>query len=400
MNGKAKLPLKVVPALEHDYYKPEFGGGGDPKVFVNVTPEYRQMLSAEVISVRDHLSSAFKQFPEVPAVARAKVRTEALAKTHRPTNLFAPTTCPIIGAEGIGHLLVSATAAGLEKLARRIETTTSKQGVANLSAIQSIQIYTPPVELPSDQAAPLKVKLFRHHFTESDEAIERWFRKILHGFDKAKAKEVRYGPGLKVYSVEHIDPRLVRSLSNFVGTQSISGFPVYRPVRTAATAVRNLVPTDFPPPNPKIEYPVIGVIDSGTPENDPFLKPWLIARDAYIPKPLQDNTHGTFVSGLIINSKQLNHGDSRFPSCGAKIVDIVALGKDGTSEEILLEVLEQTLRKYSTVKVWNLSLGTNVPIVDRRFSDFGVALDRMQDEHGVQFVLAAGNYRGKQVRVT
>src|SRR5215469_12238497 len=57
-----RLPLKVVPTLERDFYHPE-PGGGPKKVFTKVTPEFRQKLSSEVIGVRDHFSEAFKRYP-------------------------------------------------------------------------------------------------------------------------------------------------------------------------------------------------------------------------------------------------------------------------------------------------------------------------------------------------
>jgi hypothetical protein len=101
MAENKKLPLKVVPRLEKDFYRPE-ASGGPKKVFTKVTPEFRQKLSSEVIGIRDHFSPAFKQFPKVPAVARVRVREDAIAKSHRPTDVFTASTCPIIGAEGLG----------------------------------------------------------------------------------------------------------------------------------------------------------------------------------------------------------------------------------------------------------------------------------------------------------
>lgn len=161
------LPLKVVPPLQRDFYKPQTGGGAK-KVFAPVNPEFRGMLAAQIIDVRDHFVTAFKEFPDVPAVARAKVRPDAVAKSHRPTTLLSPKTCPIIGAEGLGELLLSVTPKGLENLARRIETDNSQDAIANLSTLQSFEAYHPFIEQPKDSIA--KVKLFRHH----DQGVACW----------------------------------------------------------------------------------------------------------------------------------------------------------------------------------------------------------------------------------
>lgn len=397
MSETSKLPIKVVPTLERDFYRPVVSGG-PPKIFGEVNKELRQKLSSEVIAVRDQFASAFKTYPGAPAVARAKVKAEAMAKSHRPTNIFDPRTCPIIGAEGLGQILLSATKEGLEQLARRIESTQTKLGIANLSTVDSIEAVLPIVHLPADLKRPVKLKLFRHHLRESDEAIEQYFRSILNEFTDESVQEVRYGRGLKVYRIESKNPKLYKSLEGFVGTQSMGEFPVYFPVRTTATTIRSVAPEDFPPPDPNVDYPVVGVVDSGTPENDPYLSQWRVGRVCAVPPQFQDNSHGSFVSGLIIHPRRLNHSDSRFPSCSAKVLDVVALGKGGTSEEILIATLEDVLKKHPEVKVWNLSLGTSTPVRDRSFSDFGVALDRLQDDFGVTFVLAAGNYREKPLR--
>ena len=385
-----KLPLKVVPTLERDFYRPE-AGGGPKKVFTKVTPEFRQKLSSQVIGIRDHFSGAFKEFPKVPAVARVRVREDAIAKSHRPTDVFTASTCPIIGAEGLGDLLVSVTQSGLENLAKKIETNTTKQAVANLSTLQSFEAYTPTVDRPEDNIA--KVKLFRHNQPFLDAAVDETFYQLMRRFGIKEPHELRYGRGLKIYRVEVQRSEVIETLQLYVGTQSIGPFPLYSPVRSTAVTIRSMVPDDFPKPEQGIEYPVVGIIDSGTVVDDPYLSPWRKARDVHVVDEEQDNTHGSFVSGLVVHARKLNHSDDRFPLCSARIVDIVALGKKGTTEDKLISTLEQALESHKDVKIWNLSLGTERCVADRTFSDLSVALDRLQDEYGVTFVIAAGNYR-------
>jgi len=395
VSDNLKLPLKVIPPLQRDFYKP-IVSGGPKKVFGEVTDEFREELASQVIEVRDHFVTAFKEFPDVPAVARARLRPDAIAKTHRPAAVLSEKTCPIIGAEGLGELLLSVTPLGLENLARRIETDTSNLGIANLSTFQSFKAYNPPVEEPRDRIA--KVKLFRHHHALYDAAVDENFHRVVRRFGIREPREVRYGRGLKIYRLEVQRHEVFEALRNYVGTQSVGPFPVYQPVRSTAVTVRSAEPEDFPPPDPGVEYPVIGVVDSGTAPTDPYLSAWRHAREVYVPESEQDNSHGSFVSGLIVHACRLNHGDSRFPSCSAKILDVVALAKNGSSEDKLLSTLEDVVEKYPEVKIWNLSLGTHRLVENKAFSDLGVAFDRIQDERGITFVLAAGNYGEKPYR--
>lgn len=395
MSESVRLPIKVVPQLDRDFYKPDVGGG-PKKVFGEVTAEFRGELAAQVIGIRNEFDHAFREFPAVPAVARAKVRPDAIAKSHRPTTVLSQTTCPIIGAEGLGDLLVSVTPQGLENLARRIERDHTKVGIANLSTLRSFEAYKPQVDVPKNTVA--KVKLFRHNNPQHDAAVDESFYRVVRRFGIREPRELRYGRGLKIYRLELRKPEIVEALARYIGTQSVGPFPVYHPVRSTAVTIRSAVPEDFPRPKPGTEYPLIGVVDSGTAVGDPYIKPWRSGREVYVPENEQDNSHGSFISGLIVHSRRLNHNDARFPSCSARILDVVALGKGGTSEDKLLSVLEDALDKHPDVKVWNLSLGTDHAINDKTFSDLGVAFDRLQDEYGVTFVLAAGNYREKPYR--
>lgn len=383
-----KLPIKVVPTLEQDFYKPD-AGGGPKKVFGEVTRERRQGLSAQVSDIKSYYTAAFRVHPDIPAVARVRVRPDAIAKSHRPSSLLSTDTCPVIGVEGMGELLVSVTPSGLDRLANRIERDETKTGLANISTLLEINPYPPSVEPVEDDIA--KVKLFSHHDPGVDAAVDRTFRGILARFGLVNPIELRYGKGLKIFSVTRPGPDLIEVLRSFVGVQSVGPFPIYQPVRSAAIPVRTIVAADFPLPRAEVKYPVVGIIDSGTSPSDPFIDPWRVAREVYVPPADQDNSHGSFVAGLVVNGRSLNHDDASFPSCSAKFVDIVALGSN-TREDELLTRIEDALGKHQDVKVWNLSLGTDATVDDRAFSDFAVALDRLQDQFGVTFILAAGNY--------
>lgn len=389
-DDEQRLPLKVVPPLENDYISPNSGGGSD-KIFVEPTEEFRNELIRQVQEVKEYFANSFQETPEIPAVARVRLRHDAIAKSHRPTRLFVEETCPIIGSEGLGGLLVSVTPDGLENLTCKIESDRTKKGRANLSTLREIKPFQATIRIPTEQELPLKVKLFRHRHGKSDLLIEGIFKSLLQRLGDADYQEVTYGPGLKIFRIGSRRPEVVQALSRFIGTQSVSGFPVFRPVRTCSLPVGKAVPSEFPLPDPNMSYPVVGLIDSGICPDDKLLAPWIVGREEYVPPEYRDYAHGTFVGGLLVHSRRLNHGDPRFPGCSSKIVDVVALPSDGITEDELVALLRDVIPKYPDVKYWNLSLGGNCPVSDDIFSDFAVALDEIQREYGVVFVLAGGN---------
>lgn len=394
------LPIKVVVPLDGDFFRPD-SRGGEKKVFGEVTEAVRRTLADQAQQVLEHFQDSFREFPNVPAVAKVSLKPQAVAKSHRPVRLLADDTLPVIGTQGLGELLVSVQPGRIEAFQERVRHDTTKHGVANISTIQRIEPYEADIEIrpsttqnraPAAEQRPLKVKLFSHRSRIADNAVTRAFRQLLLEFGVDELHEVRYGPGLRVFRVNADSTADIEPIRRFVGTQSVTQFPMFYPVRTTASTVRLVAPDDFPPPDPLLSYPVVGVIDSGVAPDDEFLAPWIIGRESYVPVSNQNNTHGSFVAGLIAHGRRLNHSDVRFPSCSARILDVVALGASGSSEDELLTILEDVLPKHKNIKVWNLSIGTDQPISDTEFSDFAVALDRLQDEFGVTFVLAAGNY--------
>lgn len=409
MDGDVRLPIKIVLRREEDIRKPEHGGGS-AKVFDEVTPEVRDALDYQVGEVLHFFADVFRDAPGLPAVARIVLKPKALAKSHRPADLFNKVTCPIIGAGDLGTLYVRAQPRGLRSLSQQLQQLTTKVGVANISTIQEIKPFTATDAMGpnSDQLArrirkrrrSLKLRLFRHHDARLDDTVYQAFIKKVRDLNLPQPESVYYASGLQIFRVRGADDQrdAIDSLAKFVGTQSLSTFPAYRIHRTAARALGPLDASDFPPPVPGTTYPLVGIVDTGIDPTNTYLAPWVVAREENVPAGLRDHEHGTFVAGLVVHARRLNQ-HPKFPDVSSRIIDVQVMPADGTmTEDELLTVLEDVLSKYPEAKVWNLSLSREEPCVDHGFSDFAAALDRLQDQHGVTFVVAAGNYNQPPLR--
>lgn len=401
-SNQKRLPIKVVAPSKDDYQRPD-SSGGPKKTFADVTPSIRESFAQQVDWVDQYFQTSFKRNPRLPAVARVTLKEKALAKSHRPTNLLDSNTCPIIGVQGFGQLLVSVRPEGLQSLRRKFLTDDTKGVTANISTIERIEPYRleDALQVSADGAlddlldrakASLKFKLFRHGDSRADHELLMEFLRTLHDLKLPEPTALNYGGDLYIFRLEGIHRAALQELGRFVGTQSLSEFPTYYPLRTASTPIRQMRPDEFPQPEADRNYPTIGLIDSGTDPNNPFLQSWVVARHDFIPPSLQVNDHGSFVAGLLINARGLNHGDPRFPEGSAKIVDVVALSpNERTTEDQLVAILDEVVPQHPEVRVWNLSLGSSRTAADFQFSDLAVKLDTMQTDHGVQFVFAAGN---------
>lgn len=405
-----RLPIKVVIPATSDYQKPLGGGGGPKKVFGDVTSKLRLDLADQVAEVVSHFERAFQATPNLAAVARVTLKKDALAKSHRPSALFNSNTCPIIGGNAFGELLVSVQPKGLARLRQKIQEDDTKVGVAAISTVERIEPYRGDdadkiteagrEAIQRNGSLDMKLQLFRHRDSTIDGNILRAFRSKLEQIDLAP-EQLQYGEGQRVFRVKNVPQMAVAQLAAFVGTQALSDFPMYRAVRTETIPLRVARVTDFPAPVAGETYPVVGIIDSGVNPDDPLLGPWTVAREDFVPPKYRDHNHGSFVAGLVVNGKILNHDDPRFPNVNAKFVDVVAIPGNGQSirEDDLVSIIEEVVPKHPSVKVWNLSLGTDsAPCRNDAFSDLAATLDRIQDQYGVRFVIASGNYRALPFR--
>lgn len=144
-------------------------------------------------------------------------------------------------------------------------------------------------------------------------------------------------------------------------------------------------------PSPSIE-PTIGVIDTLFDENVYFHE-WveyhdMVAKD--IPRNSDDYRHGTAVSSIIVDGTRLNpwleDGCGRF-----KVRHFgVALGREFSSFSIIKQIKSIVLNN-ADIRVWNISLGSNQEINDNFISAEASALDRIQFENNIIFVIAGTN---------
>lgn len=398
------LPIKVL-MPDATFDAREQPGGGARKIFGEPTPATRQELADQVTGVEQRYRDEFRRRPDIPAVARVRLKDEALAKSHRPDRLFSDETCPIIGVGGLRELYVKVTPVGLGSLRERIRTDTTREGRANISTIVEVK----PIETNERIGAPdgainvveeavdadgvLKVELFDYRDRYVNDVVLGDFREHLHLLGSELRRTMQYTPELTVHVVSATGEQ-VRAIASHPAIRRASPMPKYYAIRHQALPVGEVLP-NLATPGDGESFPLVGLVDAGVADNCAPLAPWIFGREIYVPHEEQDLDHGTFVGGLIAFGPDLNVGIS---SAGGpcRLIDVIAIPRDapGVSpldESQLLAILQEVIPKYPSARVWNLSLGSNVPCRDDAFSDLARALDALHRQHNVQFVLAAGN---------
>lgn len=401
MDENLRLPIKIVESSKEDFSRPDSGGAAR-KIFNSVTQEIRQSNVQQLVSIERYFDNWFKENPYLPAVAKVILIKDALAKSHRPSSLFAPKTCPIIGCRDFGELFISVKREGLYNLRQRILTDQSHLAKANISTIERIEPFTAKdavgyIEPDTLQKThKLRLRLFIHNSPSVNEALFEKFKELIENLNLPTPQEIFYAKNIKILKLTNVRHSHIDKLTRFAGTQSLDTFPHFDLLKTASIPVAAADPRNFKKPDVKFNYPMIGVVDAGINPDDPILSPWIIKRHIYVPQSDADYNHGSFIAGLAIYGRQLN--DNRFPYCPVKLVDVMAVLKGGrVPEDELLTILEEVIPKHPEVKFWNLSLNIN-SVNDSAFSPFAIALDTLQDKYKVTFVISAGNYTNPPLR--
>lgn len=152
----------------------------------------------------------------------------------------------------------------------------------------------------------------------------------------------------------------------------------------------------IPPPGSE---PWVGVFD--TPFDDRvYFSDWVKATVEVDPELIApgDYSHGTGVSSIIVDGPSLNPGID--DGCGRFRVRHVGIAVGGKfSSFTVVREIEKAVIRFPEVKVWNLSLGSFLECPENFVSAEASALDRIQVEHDVVFVIAGtndGNYSGEK----
>ncbi|ORU92382.1 MAG: hypothetical protein A6F72_04745 [Cycloclasticus sp. symbiont of Poecilosclerida sp. N] len=383
-------PIKHVKFSDVDYFEPTVHPGGNSKLHKQVTDEFKTELLDSIKSL-----AQAKGFKDKVTVAVVELESKATAKSSRPTEIFNDKTCPFFGDAGYAKHLIQITPGGLSKLTQRISEASSKKAIKAISAIKSISHYEVSVSEDTD-ANSLSVRLFRFNSAEKNRKLDSDFEQFLNKFD---CEWIRHSSdNVRLYRVSGSTKNMLDLLPKLAGIQSIMSSKCIqlKPMSQAQTGVN---PTIMLPPIEGKDYPVVAVVDSGISQSCPPLQSWVVARTTCIAPAYKNDAHGTFVSGLITNSFNLNGADPRFPLCQSKIYSVEVLGDDGGDLFGIIEAMYEVAETNPNIKVWNLSLGGNEPVSKSEISTMALMLDEFQDKFNCLCVVAAGNYEGVVRRV-
>ena len=395
--AKKNLPIKLFQKRQKIDDRRVEGGGGD-----NI-PKWElsgQLLAERAESFIEPINELIDVFQKrnnsrsfIPATLKIDIDDNAIAKSHRKDiqKIFNG----IVTKNNIIGFLDSNSA--IVKVNSIEEGIQIKKNVANylknprgISAIESMEVFKPfIVDIDENQAVKISLIDFLNY--EINNAVKTAFIKYCKEFN-IEVKEVNYSPGLILFKIKNASQGVLDNISDFEALESITFMPKYQ-VETDTIESENSV--DIKIPKEGVEYPIVGVLDSGVSKN-PYLAPWLLEdKFSSYPDELIDPMHGSCVSSIILYGDQLQ-GKNWTGNTGCKIFDATVFPdqkQESIDEDELVENIREAIKENNYIKIWNLSLGTGAESDINDFSDFGKALDDIQLANDVIICKSTGNCR-------
>ena len=149
--------------------------------------------------------------------------------------------------------------------------------------------------------------------------------------------------------------------------------------------------SEFYIPDPTNE-PIVGVIDTHF-NKDVYFSDWVeyinsMSKD--IPIDEVDYDHGTMVTSIIVDGPTLN--PRLEDNCGRFRVRHFGVAKKGrNNSSTIMREIKKIVSENKDIKVWNLSLGSELEISKNFISPEAAILDQIQVENDVVFIVAGTN---------
>lgn len=395
INAKPANPVLRIPFSRADLGAIEPSGGGG-KLLAEVTPEYRRNLVRELHQTRDYIQAQLANHPGSMATLVLKLRENGIAKSHRPNKLIREAGLQIAGHDKIDEMLVAVHANSLLSFESVILNRQIQEIVRNLSAVEHIEAWDDTRKVPEGldvllTAESLLVRLFNYSGEDASRANYSSIMNLIDGssLDPQLITQSRGSPVIRLTGIQDGDRHIIRMLASHPGVRSITIEPIYRSIPVNAAGAQGGQITDFPPPPPGL--PTVAVFDTGVSPAAASIRSWVTSNETYVLYPDTRYEHGTMVASLVAGGKFFNGMHPWIPSTPCIVHDVCALEEGGSLVSDLETRLEDALVNRPDIKVWNLSLGGSA-CHRHLFSEFAMTLDRLSDQYGVLFVVAAGNY--------
>lgn len=412
-----KLPILAHGERYIDRVEKHQGAG--PKTYPR---EYREAKS-RVISDLDVLSEDLREnpkmfMPEKVICIRMEPKFEAKSYSPDPVVYAVRDKMEIIG----GRKYTYDIKGNEEKKAKLYYVRTRAEGIDELKTILSTGVKDSQARWQHSIQSIRTIDLMNAKekiMGFDDDWREGFVEFVLHPLGKDNTREtVAHFLLLSGLKEENVSVREYEGGLTFIGARTsrdnIDAVADFNPLRSVHPIydydddVLRIISADGPKP-PVNKTPgkiVVGVFDSGVDTTLPYFSGYVDNTDL-VANARKNYSHGSFVTGALLYGNMRGKDSASVlnsPDAFVKMFRVIPEdrtsysnnpeGKLGLYETI--DHIEQTVRMHPEIKLYNLSIGPHMPIIDDEINRFTYALDKLtfdvgKDGENPLFTIACGN---------
>lgn len=307
--AKKHLPIQFFEKRkDYDDRSTEGGGNSAPPSWVLTGDALTAKSSALTSSVGDVITvfrERQSQEKKLPLVVCTTLEEKAIAKSHRSeiTGLYIDENgSNVLGFAGNRCLLTMVSSEStLETIDRALSDTETRAKL--ISSIVDIEPFYPAVDKFDASIRYYKVRLINYNNYDLNCATKIVFEQQCAAAGIAIEQKTKFTPDMTVYRVCIDSMEQLNLLEDFEGIYTVEKM---LPISVTLDTLTSPTTIVAKAPIEGIEYPVVGILDTGIADN-PYLSAWKTA-DSFTSYPDQykDPSHGSFVSGIIEYGDELN----------------------------------------------------------------------------------------------
>lgn len=388
------LPIKIFEKRK-DYDDRSTEGGGDNREpgFVlhgEALSSHVAVLTDELHEVRSALREELVKQRTLPVIMATSLNEKAIAKSHRGRVvgiLESDGSDNVIGVYGDRQILsVLSSEAVLDNLNDAIQ---NEEMATLTSSLAGMEIFRPIMDTYEEGHKDYRARLFDYNDFDRNNLVRIMFEEYCERTGIHIQKKIRFTADMYIYRLLVDSEEKYQQLEDFEGLYSVEKTSLLT-VTLDALADEVLIPTTYPEEGE--EYQTVGVLDTGIAPIG-HLSSWLLEEEhTNYPEEYTDRSHGTAVAGVIEYSDALNDTDI-CSTGGVRLFSALVYPNQKIYPEDLIDNVRDAVERHPDIKIWNMSLGEDEQCDLDSFSEFGMALDNIQDENNVLIIKSAGNCR-------
>ena len=387
------LPIKIFKKRK-DYDDRSTEPGGDSSrepgfvLHGEALRSHARTLTDSLREVRSQLHDGFAKQRTLPLIMATCLNDKAIAKSHRGrvTNILdSDGNDNVVGVYGDRQILSLLSS---EAVLDNLEAAILNEDEAILtSSMTGMEMFYPVMATYEEGHTEYRVRLFDYNDFDRNTLVKILFEQFCTENGIRIQKKIRFTADMYIYRVSLDSLEKYQFLKEFEGLYSVEKTSLFG-VALDSLSDKEVIPAKYPEDGE--DYPVVGVLDTGIAPIG-HLSAWLL-EDEHInyPEEYADRSHGTAVASIIEYSDELN-GTDICSTDGVKLFSALVYPKMKIYPEDLVDHVREAVEWNPEIKIWNMSLGEGEQSDLDSFSEFGMALDNIQDENNVLIIKSAGN---------